>query len=273
MRSRRSDSLAEHFDFDVVVHRLARGTVRIDTHVAALRELGVDRAAIVALAVLLVRALAELGGVVVVVVEDRLHAVDEVRVVGDLHDHVLVDALVALVVPHADGGDRVLGAEVELDPLQTAGELEHRGGVRRLVAVDHVLVVARHGLFGRRDLRVLGRELLGELGLDHDRSAKLAGAAIGLEDVALDFLRRATRVGRGQFELDGDLVGEQRGGAERDGSENHQLLHGTNPFFEIECVKFIRYGAFCLFQHQAKRKRDRNRPNTMSLHSPRQLVI
>ena len=69
MRSRRSDSLAEHFDFDVVVHRLARGTVRIDAHVAALRELGVDRAAIVALAVLLVRALAELGGVVVVVVE------------------------------------------------------------------------------------------------------------------------------------------------------------------------------------------------------------
>ena len=62
--------LAEHFDFDIVVHRLRCRTGRIAAHVASLRHLAVNRTPVVALAVFLVGALAELGGVVMVVVED-----------------------------------------------------------------------------------------------------------------------------------------------------------------------------------------------------------
>ena len=123
----------------------------------------------------------------------------------------------------------MLGAEVELDPLLAARQLEHGRGVRRLVAVDDVLVLARHGLLGRRDLRVLRRELLGELGLDHDRGAQLARARILLEVVALDLLRRAARVRGRQFELDGDLLGKQGGRAERDGAGEQNLLHDLLP--------------------------------------------
>ena len=141
-----------------------------------------------------------------VVVEDRRHVLRELLVVRELHDHILVHTVVALVVPHAHGGNRLFRTQIELHPLETAQKLEHAGRVRRLVAVHHIFVFARDGLLGRRHLRLLRRQLLVEPHRHHDRRTILPGTRIRLKVVALDLLGRTARMGRRQLKLDGDLV-------------------------------------------------------------------
>ena len=101
---------AVHLDFDVVVQVVGGVALGVQPHVSALGRLallvaGVHELAAEVLDVLQVLAHAQARGIVEVVVEDRLHVLDEVGVVGHLDHDVVIHAGLAVIVPHDDGVD------------------------------------------------------------------------------------------------------------------------------------------------------------------------
>jgi hypothetical protein len=113
-----------NFDFAVVVELVGGVAVAGEADVAAVGAFAVEEFALVVFDVGLVFTFAELGGVVVVVVEDRGDAGLEGGVIGDLDDDVVVDAGLGVEVPDGDGGDFGGCAEVDLDPLRGRPELD-----------------------------------------------------------------------------------------------------------------------------------------------------
>ena len=188
-----------------MVHVVRGVAAAVEPDVAGLDALGVDEPALVGFDVFLVLADAEAGRVVVVVVEDRRHAVDEILVVGDLDDDVPIDAGLAVIVPDEDRADRAcVCPEVDLDPLGAGAEFDEIAVLARLFAVrdeaqlaDDRLHVARgHGFLEREKLRSLGNV---------ERPARLAGDR--LEVRRSDVARRADEHRLGQLEFEFLFVG------------------------------------------------------------------
>ena len=75
-----------------MVHVVGGVAVAVEANVLSFCAFGVDQLAEAGLDVGLVVAFAQLGGVVEVVVEECGHSGGEFRIVGDLHDNVVVGA-------------------------------------------------------------------------------------------------------------------------------------------------------------------------------------
>ena len=97
-------------------------------------------------------------GVVEVVVEDGLHVLGEVGVVGDLDDHVVIDAAFGVVVPDDHGVDVGRLLQVDLHPLLAGGQLDEAAVGAFLVAVgDQVQLADDRGRVAGSDLLVQGQ--------------------------------------------------------------------------------------------------------------------
>ena len=84
------DLLAVDFHFAVVVHVVGGVAVAVKADVLSVFAFSVDELAVARVHVGLVGAFALLGRVVVVVVEECSHSGCKFRIVGDLHNNVMV---------------------------------------------------------------------------------------------------------------------------------------------------------------------------------------
>src|SRR5687768_7686846 len=84
--------LTVNFHFDVVVKFVRRISVAVEPYIPASLAFCLDEPAFVSLDVRWVRSGSQARRIVVVVVVDRLDVLLELRVVGNLNDHVVVSA-------------------------------------------------------------------------------------------------------------------------------------------------------------------------------------
>ena len=134
--------LTEDFDFDIVVHGVGAIAGAPEAEVLAFGTFGVDVAAFVGFNVGGLFADPEPGRVVVVVVVDGFDAVNEIRVVGDLDDHVVVGAGLGVEVPDEDPEDLGGFFQVNLHPLFLGGEFYEVALFAVLVTVGDEFKVA-----------------------------------------------------------------------------------------------------------------------------------
>ena len=93
-----------------------------------LSEIAVAAMALAGLATVLVFAVvqtlgarAQAGRVVRIIVEERLHVRLEFGIVRDLHDHVVHDLDVTVIMPEGDGVNGIRVAQIDLHPLRDIG--------------------------------------------------------------------------------------------------------------------------------------------------------
>ena len=140
-----------------------------------------------------------------VVVENRLHVHDEVGVVRRLNHDVAIDAGLRMEMPHADGVDLALLAEIDLHPLLARAQFD-------IAAFDAVFVAIRDAFeFANDGLAVTARHFFLERKVfqafrDDDRGALFAGLAGRFQVRRAQFARRAGKQGARQFDLQDFLV-------------------------------------------------------------------
>ena len=83
--------LTKHFDLDVVVHVVGRVAVAVEADILAFDAVDGNRAAFERLDIVAVFADAQAGGIVMVIVENRLHIHDEIWIVRRLDHDVAID--------------------------------------------------------------------------------------------------------------------------------------------------------------------------------------
>lgn len=105
----------------VVVHGVA---VRIEAHIAGGHSIHGDDLAITALKVLTVAAAAQTGRVIAVIIEDGGHTGCEAGIIGQLHDHIFILALITIIMLEL----KFIHIIDDLNPLQ-AGSVNYSSGV------------------------------------------------------------------------------------------------------------------------------------------------
>lgn len=133
---------AVDFHFDEVVHVVGSVAVAVEANVLSVGALGVDEFTKACVNVGFVGACALFGGVVVVVVEECGHSCREFRVVGDLHDDIVIGTRLRVVVPHPNGCQVGRGAEVDLHPLYAIHQFNEVAFTRFFVAIGDVCKLA-----------------------------------------------------------------------------------------------------------------------------------
>ncbi len=96
-----------NLDLNIIIQVVARVAVAVTPNVAAHHTLGVDKLALGGLDIIPVLAGAEAHGVVCVIVENRLDIFDEIRVPGNLHNHILINAGLLVIMPDNNSVDIV----------------------------------------------------------------------------------------------------------------------------------------------------------------------
>src|SRR5262245_46452355 len=86
-------------------------------NVAGFDALGINQLALRGFDISPVRTDSKTGSIIAVVVKKRLNIADEVRIIGHLYDHVVVDAGLFVVMPSNDRKDSVLGFQVDDNAL------------------------------------------------------------------------------------------------------------------------------------------------------------
>src|ERR1019366_9479011 len=148
----------------------------VETNVTGFDAFGIDQLAFVGLEVFAIGADAQAGGVVRVIVEDRAHVLDEVRVIGDLDNNVVVHLSHVVGVPDHDGKDLLRAAEVHLHPLRAFAQEDDAlvGGV--FVAVGKLgQVVGGNVLIAAGDLDLAVRREVLQVGGNHHWRARFVG--------------------------------------------------------------------------------------------------
>src|ERR1035437_6255976 len=167
---------AVNLDLGVFVESAFGAAFGVETNVAGLDPFGVDQLAFAGLDVFATLADTQAGGVVRVVVEDRADVPDEVRVIGDLHDDVVIDLGQVVGVPDHQGDELLRAAEIHLHPLPAFPQEEDVlvgclfvaiGEFGQTVGGD-VLIAALHFAAGR-DVRQAGRDHHWRTGLVRER--------------------------------------------------------------------------------------------------------
>src|ERR1035437_3942499 len=131
---------AKHFDFDVVVHFVGRVALAVKADITAFRAFRVNQFAFVGFDVGEVFAGAD-G-----VVENRGHILFKLRVVGNLHDHVGINAGLGMEMPDDHGGNFRFLFQVNLHPLLAGAEFNPGAFVAFLVAIGDEVERADDGL-------------------------------------------------------------------------------------------------------------------------------
>src|SRR5262249_32581325 len=90
-------------DFGVFVERAFGAAFGVKTEVAGFDAIGVDKLAFVGFEVFAILAMTKAGRVIGVVVKDGADGLVEVRGIGCLHDHVVIDLGCVMGVPNHDG--------------------------------------------------------------------------------------------------------------------------------------------------------------------------
>src|SRR5512136_2227856 len=98
-----------------MVHIVGCIAVAVKSEITCPDALGIDQSAFIGFYVFFVLADAEANGVVMVIVIDRRHALDEVLISGGLDDDIPIDAGLAVVMPDQDGVQIEFTLEVDLD--------------------------------------------------------------------------------------------------------------------------------------------------------------
>ena len=133
MHPRRSDSgldcwqsewFAVNLYFDVVVHFVRGISLAVEADIAALGSLAVGNHPEPGFSIRAVRAFAHVGGVVEIVVVNRGHAILELRIIGNLDDHIVVGPHLGMEVPNPDAIDLGAFLKIDLHPLGAVHQLD-----------------------------------------------------------------------------------------------------------------------------------------------------
>ena len=144
-----SSKLLSHFPvdfhFDVVVHVAGRISSGVQSDIATFGLFRIQEESKARFNIRTFAALAQFGRVVVVVVENSFHAFTELRIIGDLDNHVMVGPRLAVIVPEPYGFNFRGFFEINLNPLEAVHQFDEIAFTRLLVSVGDVLKLSENG--------------------------------------------------------------------------------------------------------------------------------
>ena len=125
-----------------MVHVVGGVAGAVEAHVLGFLALGIDQFSKTTFDIRAVIAFADFGGVVVIVVVDSGDSGFKFGITGELHDHIMIGACLAVEVPDPDGGDFGFFFKVDLHPLQAIEDFHEVAFASVFVTVGDVGEVA-----------------------------------------------------------------------------------------------------------------------------------
>ena len=238
---------AKDFGFDVVVKVVGGITVAVEADVLGFDAFEVHEFALVTFDVLFVFTSTEFGGVVVVVVKDRLNAFGEFSVFGHFDDNVEVYAVAFMEVPECESIEFAGGTEVDLNPLEARAESEEALLFVALVTVYEHSESSKFRFFGAgRD-----RFSCGDVGGASGDFKGRAWFVVGFFEIVAEVVEGGTTeigIGHLDFEFIGlSESGEGNGGSQRD---RDYFFHVILLWLMVDTAIGVVESELCVFQVQ-----------------------